>query len=121
MRGVTDISVTVVEDDPALADEQLRQLREELLGLDVDSVEFGPGRTPPEGAKGVDAATLSLVVTLSSSPVLIILGRTLRDWVGRAKDRSLIIRKDGRSLEITGARSARDQKLIEAFLRDEQL
>ncbi|WIY00806.1 hypothetical protein QRX60_43260 [Amycolatopsis mongoliensis] len=118
---MTDISVTVVEDDPAIADEQIRQLREELLGLEVDSVEFGPGQVPPEGAKGVDGATLSLVVTLSSSPVLIIVGRTLRDWVNRAKDRSLIIRKDGRSLEITGARTGQDRKLIEAFLRDGQL
>ncbi|MEU5259992.1 hypothetical protein [Amycolatopsis sp. NPDC021455] len=104
-----------------MADEQIRRLREELLGLDVDAVEFGPGPTPPEGAKGVDASTVtSLVVTLSSSPVLIILGRTLRDWVNRANGRSLIIRKDGRSLEITGARTRHDQEIIDAFMRDDQ-
>jgi hypothetical protein len=121
VRKVTDISVTVADDDPAVADEQIRQLREELLGLDVDAVEFGPGPLPPEGAKGVDASTVtSLVVTLSSSPVLIILGRTLRDWVNRANGRSLIIRKDGRSLEITGARTRHDQEIIDTFLRDGQ-
>jgi hypothetical protein len=118
---VTDISLTVPGDDPAVADEQIRQLREELLGLDVDAVEFAPGSPALAGAKGVDAATVtSLVVTLSSSPVLIILGRTLRDWVNRANGRSLVIRKDGRSLEINGARGRRDLEIIETFMRDDQ-
>ncbi|WP_370969427.1 hypothetical protein [Amycolatopsis sp. cg9] len=116
---MTDVFLTVLDDDPAVADEQARQLRQELLGLDVDAVEFASTGAVPPGAKGVDAATVtSLVVTLSSSPVLIILGRTLRDWVNRANGRSLVIRKDGRSLEINGARGRRDLEIIEAFMRD---
>lgn len=121
VRKVTDISLTVPYDDPVVADEQIRQLREELLGLDVDAVEFAPGPPVPTGAKGVDvAAVTSLVVTLSSSPVLIILGRTLRDWVNRGNGRSLVVRKGGRSLEIKGSRDRHDLKIIETFMREDQ-
>ncbi|GAA3043223.1 hypothetical protein LV79_005999 [Actinokineospora globicatena] len=104
--------------DESESDALTRQLRAELLELDVDSVDLGGKGTPPEHSKGVDPATLTtLVVAVSSSPVLVELARALRDWITRAADRKITITAaDGRALEITGARAREEQRLIETFL-----
>ncbi|WP_253841729.1 effector-associated constant component EACC1 [Actinokineospora globicatena] len=112
------ISVHVHGADESESDALTRQLRAELLELDVDSVDLGGKGTPPEHSKGVDPATLTtLVVAVSSSPVLVELARALRDWITRAADRKITITAaDGRALEITGARAREEQRLIETFL-----
>ena len=113
------ILVTLYSDDPFEVDRQARLLRSELLALDVDRVNFAdPDELPPSHAKGVDPATLStIVVALSSSPVLVQLGRFLRDWVNRANNRKIIVRDGNRSLEITGTDPKDNREAIEAFFR----
>ncbi|MCP2269082.1 effector-associated constant component EACC1 [Actinokineospora diospyrosa] len=115
------ISVHVHGADEAEADGLTRQLRAELLELDVDAVDFGADEAPPAHSKGVDPGVVTtLVVAVSSSPVLVELARAVRDWITRATDRKLTITaEDGRTLEITGARAREDQRLIESFLNPE--
>ena len=113
------VSLTL-QGDPAEVDEQARQLRTELLALDVDRVDFGGDGPPPQGSKAVDAATVStVIVALSSSPVLVQLGRVLRDWVTRDERRKIVVRDGDRSLELTGADADDNAAVIEAFFRQE--
>ncbi len=112
---VTTISVTVVDNDAGAVDRLTRSLRTELLGLDVDEVELIHSGGVPEGAKADAATVTSLVVALAGSPVLVQLGRVLRDWVNRANGRKLVVRDGKRSIEITGY----DLKDVEDFFRGE--
>jgi hypothetical protein len=57
----------------------------------------------------------TIVVAVSGSPVLVQLGRVLRDWVTRGNSRKIIARDGGRSLEITGTTAAESRKMIEEF------
>jgi Effector Associated Constant Component 1 len=82
-----------------------RNLRDELLGLDVDAVTYG-ATVPPSGAKafaGVDTGTL--VVTLSNSAVLVSLVGVLKSWAGRSRGRKVTMRfgEHEDEIEIDGA------------------
>jgi hypothetical protein len=102
---VTTVSLTL-HGDPDEVDIQARQLRIELLALDVDRVDLAAQDEPPPLSKGVDPATFStIIVAMSSSPVLVRLGRVLRDWVNRSIKRKIVVRDGDRSLEITGTRT----------------
>ena len=83
VRVVKNISVTLLDDDPGEADELYRQLRDELLGLDVIAVDLEVDREIPAGAKADPATITSIVVALAGSPVLAQLGAVLKDWVNR--------------------------------------
>ena len=109
---MTTISLTVVDED---ADRLARQLRTELLGLDVDSADLVLDTNVPPGAKTDMGTVTTIAVTLASSPVLIQLGGLLRDWVNRANGRKLVVKDGDRSIEITGY----DLKDVAAFLRGE--
>jgi len=114
---VTTVSL-LLHGDPEDVDRQARQLRSELLELDVDSAEFAPGGPPPSASKGIDPATATeIIVALSSSPVLIQLGRALRDWVRRGTERKIEIEVGGDKLTITGSSAEVDKTVIEAFFR----
>jgi Effector Associated Constant Component 1 len=114
---VTTISVTVVDDDPAEADRLSRELRTEILALDVDRAELVLDRAVPAGAKA-DAGTVeTIVVALSASPVLVQLAGLLRDWVNRANHRKIVVRDGDRSLELTGGPVEDNRAAIEAFFR----
>ena len=115
---MTTVSLTL-RGDAEDVDSQARQLRTELLDLDVDSVEFAPGGPPPEASKGLDPATVSeIIVALSGSPVLIQLGRVLRAWVTRGTERKIEVQVGKRTLTITGSPAEVDQAVIEAFFRE---
>lgn len=114
---MTTVSL-LLHGDPEDVDPQARQLRAELLDLDVDSAEFAPGAPPPAASKGVDPATITeIIVALTSSPVLIQVGRVLRDWVKRGTERKIEIQVGGDKLTITGSSADVDRAVIEAFFR----
>lgn len=117
---MTTISIAVQHDDPGDADRLYRQLRTELLALDVDDAEFTFDRTAPPLAKADPAHITAIVVALSSSPVLVQLGRLLRDWVNRANGRKIVVRRgNGDELEITGASPQDVQLAVESFFTTE--
>ncbi|TDV36091.1 hypothetical protein CLV71_13269 [Actinophytocola oryzae] len=100
-------------------DQACRDLRTEVLALDVDRVDLVPDGAVPAGAK-VDAASITTIaVALAGSPVLVQLGHLLRDWVTRANGRKIVVRDGERSLEITGTTAADNRDVIEAFFRRE--
>jgi hypothetical protein len=116
---VTTVSL-LLHGDPEDVDGQARQLRTELLDLDVDSAEFAPGGPPPELSKGADPDTIStIIVALSTSPVLVQLGRVLRDWVRRDERRKIEVHDGERSIVLTNTSAEDNKAAIEAFFRRE--
>jgi hypothetical protein len=114
---IISAELQVVNDDAAELDLQTRQLREELLMLDLDSVTLGRDVSEPDGAKGDPIAIGTLLMTLGNSAVLAAVCQVVRAWVARGKARHATIKygKD-RTLEITGATTKQQQQLIDAFL-----
>lgn len=112
------LTLTVHDEDPAEADRVTRQLRTDLLSLDLDHVELaGDGQLPPN-AKGADPDTVTtIIVGLASSPVLVQLGRVLQSVVNRGRDRKITVRDGERSLEITGTTNDDNRRAVEAFFR----
>nr|WP_052479305.1 hypothetical protein [Kibdelosporangium sp. MJ126-NF4]CEL23504.1 hypothetical protein [Kibdelosporangium sp. MJ126-NF4]CTQ89118.1 hypothetical protein [Kibdelosporangium sp. MJ126-NF4] len=115
---MASISVTIHDQDPATAEKLARQLRAELLALDVDDARFDAGsHEHVPGSKGMDPETVTtIIVTLSGSPVLIQLARALRDFVNRDRDREVTIKRGKDSITIKGSPGERTEKVIEQFL-----
>jgi hypothetical protein len=96
-----------------------RQLRRELLSLDLDSVTLDREVEVPEGAKGEAITIGTLVMTLANSAVLVAACQVIRAWINRGETRGATIRfgrKSGRILEVHGASKAQNQQIIDAFL-----
>jgi hypothetical protein len=95
-------------------------LRQELLMLDVRSVEpYGEGAAP-EGTRGGLAAVAG-VLSVSLAPGLQAIGgvvAVIREWLRRSGGgRSVKVTIDGDVIELTGASDAMQQQLIDTFVR----
>lgn len=95
-------------------------LRQELLMIDVQSVEpYGAGEAP-EGTKGAFAAVAG-VLSVSLAPGLQAIGgvvAVIREWLRRSSSgRTVKVTIDGDVIELTGATDAMQQQLIDSFVR----
>jgi hypothetical protein len=95
-------------------------LRQELLGLDVDSVEPDRSGTAPEGSRGALAAIAGVLV-VSLQPTAQAVGAviaTVRDWMRRSGgNRTVKIEIGGDVLELTGASDTVQQRLVDDWIR----
>ena len=118
---MSTLRLTIDSSDASEVDRLSRQLRTELLSLGpsfIDLVGDDSEHPRSEGAKGDLPTITTIVVTLSGSPVLVQLGRVLRDWVNRANGRKIIVREGDRSLEIVGNVSHETGRLIDNFFHE---
>ncbi len=98
--------------------EATRQLRRELLELDVDAVEQVPAGEPPPGTRAVDFAALgTMVVTVANSGVLSGVVAAARSWLARQPQRTIKLEPDGDALELTGVSPEEQRRLADAWLR----
>ena len=98
-------------------DDLTRRLRQQILQLDVDSVEHVSGGAAPPGARVVDVMLIgSLLVTLSKSPELLkmVVG-TVEAWAGRNRC-SIELQIGGDSLKVSGISSDQQQQLINTWV-----
>lgn len=110
------VYLDTADEDVLELDRSARQLRRELLSLDVEDVSF-PRSGAPTGSRG-DAVTASaLILTFANSAVLVAACQVLRAWVLRAKGRRVSVRFGDKSLEITGATGSQQQQVIDAAVR----
>lgn len=95
-----------------------RRLREELLDLDVENVELAGTGEAPAGSKGVGLLAIGgLVVRFGlQTEVLRMVVAGVQSWLGRQRLRSIKLVLDGDSIEVTGASSAEQVRLINAFI-----
>lgn len=117
-----EVRVGVVEDgaDEARLEELALMLRQELLLLDVRSVEPVRDGEAPDGTRGGLAAIAGLL-SVSLAPGLQVVGAVVavvRDWLRRSGGGHTVkISIDGDTLELTGASDEVQQRLVDSWVR----
>ncbi len=102
--------------DAAELDEAARQLRSELLELDVADVAQLAKGPPPPGARAIEASIVgALAVTAARGVVAAVVG-ALAQWVGSSSNRTVKITLGEDSLELSGASLEDQRRLVESFL-----
>jgi hypothetical protein len=117
-RG-TQAEVSIVADQDADVEELARlsrQLRDELLELDLDRVDYAAGQAPDGAKSGTAMSVGTLILTLSDSAVLAAAVGVLRAWVRRGSGRAVTVQVGKDKLEITGKLDEREADLISKFL-----
>jgi hypothetical protein len=106
--------------DDLRLDALTRQLRDELLQLDVRDVRLAQsGDGAPDGSRGLDVVAVGqLLVALLGTAGLPSVITAVRGWLGRgdAAPRSVHVEIDGDVLELSGASSREQDRLVELFL-----
>jgi hypothetical protein len=112
-----DLTVRVIadfdSDDEGLT-ELAGRLREELLTLDVDSVDPLPDEDIPEHAKGLGAVAGWLSVHLGSASLRSVV-RTVRDWAARTNN-SVEVSIGKGTLKLGNATAEQQEQIVEAWL-----
>jgi hypothetical protein len=97
--------------------EVTRQVRRELLALDVEAVRTPTEGDAPAGSKGLELAALgALVVTVGRSQVLSSIVAAVRSWLAGSKQRSIRLELGGDVLELTGVSSKEQRRLTDEWL-----
>ncbi|MGW8526179.1 effector-associated constant component EACC1 [Nocardiopsis sp. NPDC055824] len=112
------VLLTEGESPPDRVDEMTRQLRRELLQLDVDDVVPSRGGKAPPGSRGWDMAQGgALLVTLGQSAnALRTVVDAVRNWRARCRERPTIrLVIDGDVLEISEATPEQAARSFELF------
>ena len=120
----TRLDIRVVPEpgaDPEAVAEGARQLRRELLELDVDAVGAAQADQAPPGSRGADAAVLgALVVTISQSQLLPTVLDTVKTWLTASRQRSVRLELDGDVLDLAGVSAGEQRRLTDEWLRRHQ-
>jgi hypothetical protein len=106
--------------DEARLDSLTRQLRDELLELDVRDVRPAPAGTEvPPGSRGLDVASVGqLVVAMVGTQGLAGLVSAVLGWLGRGHEapRKVRLEIEGDVLELSGASTEEQDRMVEMFL-----
>jgi hypothetical protein len=102
-------------DEEEVAELALR-LRDELHEVDGASVRLAREAPAPAGAKGAAVEWGTLLVGVVSSGALTALITTASSWLGRQRGGSVRVRIGDDELELTGATSEEQRRLVDAWL-----
>lgn len=102
--------------DAAELDEATRQLRQELMELDVEDVERPSAGPAPPGTRAVEAALLGALVVTATQELVSAVVRAVTGWLGRRPGRTVKLEIGGDSIELTDPSAEDQRRLIEAFL-----
>lgn len=103
---------------PEEVDELARSLRDELLQLDVHTVDLVNAGVAPEGTKGFGLLEVgALIVKFGSSGALRKVVDTIRRWAAHDANRSAKLVVGSESLEVTGISTVQQQQLIDEWVR----
>ena len=121
MGGQLKIELYEPGADEEALDELTRNLRLELLELDVESVSPPVTGPAPEGSKGLEIAAIAalLVDFKGSVQVVATVVSAVRAWLqrGASSRRSLKVTVDGRVLELSAATAEQQQQVVDEFVR----
>jgi Effector Associated Constant Component 1 len=107
-----------VEEEEEL-ERSTHQLREELLDLNLQSVDLVKKGDPPKGSKAGEEVVSwgSLIVGLATSGgVLPNLVGTVQSWLSRRENQKITLQIGGDKLEVTGISNEQQDKLIDAWI-----
>jgi hypothetical protein len=102
--------------DVAEVEERTLQLRDELLGLDVDDVHQPSVGSPPEGTKGVEAALVGTLVVTAGREAVSAVVHLIVGWLSRSGGRSVKLQLGDDVLELSDASKEEQRRAVEAFL-----
>ena len=104
--------------DPEELADLTARLRNELLDLDMKSVEPLRAGLPPPGTRAVDLMAIgTLMATFARPDLLAAVVAAVRSWLGGAGGRSVKLEVDGDALELTGVSSKEQRRLTDEWLR----
>jgi hypothetical protein len=124
-KDKTDLIIRInsgTDIDKEELEKRTQQLREQILDLNVDSVDLVKTRDKPEGSKaGEEVLTWgSLVVSLAASGgVLPSLIGTIQSWLSGRQNREnqkISMEIDGDKIELSGISSDEQRRLIDLFI-----
>jgi hypothetical protein len=101
------------EDDPDALDDLTAFLRDELLELDVASVDFVEA-SPPEGAKGAFAVLGGWLAVHFGPAGLREVVRAVISWAGR-NGKTVELTLGGNTLKLTGASADVQSRIVDEF------
>lgn len=105
------------DDEAAEIAEATRQLRRELLELDVVAVEIPSAGEPPPGSRAIDVAMLgTLLVHLAEPDMLAGVVAVVRSWLSGSSKRSIKMELGGDVLELKGVSSQEQRRLTDEWL-----
>ena len=118
----TTLLITINKDKDDTSDDiaQLsQQLRNELLGFKVESIEHQRNQNMAQGTKAVETISWeTLIVTLAASGgIITTIINFILAWVKRNEGRSVTLELNGNKLEVTGLSSNEQKVLIETWLK----
>ena len=116
---IVSVRLHAADGDLQEEDAQARELRRDLLLLDIDDVALARGADMPAGARGHAADLGVLLFAVANSTVLVAVCRLLRAWVTRDQGRSATVRYGpelSQVLEISGINRDQHQQIIDAFM-----
>jgi hypothetical protein len=120
MGGEVRLGVVEAGSDDARLEELALMLRQELLALNVRSVEPYAEGAAPDGSRSALAA-IAGVLSISLQPGLQVVGAVVavvRDWLRRSgSGRTVKIAIDGDVIELTGASDEVQQQLVDAWVK----
>jgi hypothetical protein len=117
-RGLIELGLdlSLGEDaDTAELNQAGRQLRAELLDLDVEDVRLRRAQAPPKGARAGEAVALGGLLTTMAPQAIGQVLDALLNWVSRHSQRSLRLELDGDVLELSNASADEQRRAAEAF------
>jgi len=111
------VEINVAHADDQALDHVVRQLRNELLNLDVNVSSVSDGPAPPD-TKGLDLTAVGqlLVQVGSAATALTSLVKVVQSWLGRKSGGSVKLTIAGDSIEIVGDTSEDQHRLIEQWI-----
>jgi hypothetical protein len=112
------IDIAVEEADAEVVESATDRLREELLCLDVESVDIARVGQLLTGAKmGAEIAIIgTLLLTAPDSALLSSVIEVIKSWTGRSTGRTARLEIDGDVLDVHGLSSSEQKFLIEQWL-----
>jgi hypothetical protein len=96
-------------------DELTRALREELLQLDVDTVQRPTGAAP-EGARAGEVIALGTLLVTLGQGALGVVSSAIGRWVARRGGRTVTLELDGDRIELGGVSEEDQRRLIDTFV-----
>lgn len=119
MAGEPKQFVLTLGGGPEADDEELaqlgRQLRTELLQLNVEAADPMPQGGAPAGSKGDPVALATLAVTLAPLAMTEVM-KAVQAWLTRHDRASVTVESGADKITITGSPSKEQQRALEAFI-----
>jgi hypothetical protein len=105
------------EDDKQEVDSLTRNLRDDLLNLDVEDVHLLYEKPPPDSRALDGVAIGSMIVDIISGGAIKEVTQTVQRWIQRNENRSITIEMDDEKIDVTDISDKDQGKIIDSWVR----